>query len=510
MNKLILIILDGYGIADDPAVSAIDSANKPFLDKLFADNPGSTLVASGLDVGLPKGQMGNSEVGHLNLGAGRIVYQDITRIDADIESGEFNNNVVLTGSMVAAKDKGSTLHLMGLLSDGGVHSHIDHLKALITLARRSGLEGDRVAVHVFTDGRDTSPTAGIDYMEELEHHMSLENTGRVATIIGRYYAMDRDKRWDRTRIAYEALVRGTGEAEEIATLALRKMYNNETTDEFVQPILVGSERQIRSSRVRDGDEIIFFNFRADRARQICAALAVSDFDGFHREPVDVRLATFTSYDKTFDFPVAFPKGDLSSTMGEVMESSGLKQLRAAETEKYPHVTYFFSGGREEKFEGEERILVASPKVATYDLQPEMSAPELSMKVAAAIAKEEFDFILLNFANPDMVGHTGNFDAAVQAIEALDACVRRVIDAAEQHGYTVQVIADHGNADKMLNEDGSPHTAHTTALVPHIVIRTPKVASIQHGRLCDVVPTALRLMGVTQPAQMTGMPLVELP
>ena len=508
MKKHILLILDGYGIAENPEVSAIDQAKKPYLDHLFATYPHSTLVASGTHVGLPEGQMGNSEVGHLNLGAGRIVYQDISRIDLAIEDGSFFENECLLGAIQRALAGDGKLHLMGLLSDGGVHSHIRHLEALITMARKQGLRGDRVVVHAFTDGRDTSPTGGIEYVEHLNDHMRNEGTGRLATVVGRYYAMDRDARWKRIKIAYDALVRGTGEAEESAVLAMRKMYNSGTTDEFVQPIVIGSESEIRSSRVHSGDEVVFFNFRADRARQMCTALSEKEFSEFAHDPLEITISTFTEYDKEFAFPVAFPKQDLHETIGEVISREGGRQLRAAETEKYPHVTYFFSGGREEPFPGEDRILVPSPQVATYDLQPEMSAEELSIRVADAIATEAYDFVLLNFANPDMVGHTGVFDAAVNAIEAVDRCTRRVVEAGKEHGYTVQIIADHGNADKMINDDGSAHTAHTTALVPHLIVSDRSIENIQAGKLADVATTALAMMGIDIPDAMDGEVLVS--
>ncbi|MEL6614598.1 MAG: 2,3-bisphosphoglycerate-independent phosphoglycerate mutase [Bacteroidota bacterium] len=503
MPKHLLLILDGYGIAEDPSVSAIDAADTPFLDGLFAEHPHSTLQASGRAVGLPKGLMGNSEVGHTNLGAGRIVDQEITRIDKSIEDESFFANDVLTGAAQHATASGGRLHLFGLVSDGGVHSSLEHLLALIELARREGLTGDDLVLHAFTDGRDTAPEAGASYIETVEAAMREAGVGVVGSVVGRYWAMDRDQRWERTEKAYRLLVDGTGAEAESAADALRASYAASVTDEFVEPVVVAS-----GPRVASGDAIVFFNFRADRARQITRAFIEEPFEGFERTPPEVHYATFAPYHKSFDVPVAFPKGDLSDTLGEIVSRAGLTQLRAAETEKYPHVTFFFNGGREVQFEGESRILVPSPKVATYDLQPEMSAPELASRVAEAIRTEAPDLVVLNFANPDMVGHTGVFEAAVAAVEAVDAGTREVVEAAMEGGYSVQIIADHGNADKMRNPDGSPHTAHTTTLVPHLVIASG-VDAVRPGVLGDVAPTILALLGVEAPAAMTGNALVDV-
>lgn len=502
-QKHLLVILDGYGIAEDPSVSAIAAASTPYIDSLFATHPHSTLEASGRAVGLPRGLMGNSEVGHTNLGAGRIVDQAITRIDKGIEDGTFFENEVLAGAMRHAKANGTRVHLFGLVSDGGVHSSLEHLLALIDLAKREGLTGDALVLHAFTDGRDTDPEGGTGYLQTVQAKLDEAGVGVIGTVVGRYFAMDRDQRWERTEKAYRALV-GTS-AEAVVTddplAALAGSYAAGTTDEFVEPIVTEA-----APRVADGDAVLFFNFRADRARQLTRAFIEDGFEGFERTPPAVHYATFAPYHKDFDVPVAFPKPDLTDTLGEVVAGAGRTQLRAAETEKYPHVTFFFNGGREVQFGGEGRILVPSPKVPTYDLQPEMSAPELAQKVAAAIREDAPDLIVLNFANPDMVGHTGVFDAAVQAVEAVDRCAKEVIETALEGGYAVEVIADHGNADKLRNPDGSPHTAHTTALVPHIVI-APGVDEVRPGVLGDVAPTILRIMGIDQPEAMTGTPLV---
>jgi 2,3-bisphosphoglycerate-independent phosphoglycerate mutase len=509
----LLLILDGYGIAEDPSVSAIDAAKKPYLDHLFATYPHSTLEASGLAVGLPEGQMGNSEVGHLNLGAGRVVYQEITRIDREIDTEEFYANEALLAAVEHVRRRGTNLHLMGLFSDGGVHSHLRHLYALLALAAREGLGKEQVWVHAFTDGRDTDPRGGARYVEEFRREAELRGVGRIATIVGRYFAMDRDHRWERTKHAYCLLTasRGAQFAADVfddPKTALDTSYEAGITDEFVEPIRIAG-----APAIDDGDAVVFFNFRGDRARQMTRAFTAESFDGFDRGtddggPPDVHFVMFSPYDETFDLPVAFPKVNLEMTMGEVVSRAGLTQLRAAETEKYPHVTYFYSGGREDAFEGEKRILVPSPKVATYDKQPEMSVPELAQRVASHLEAHHPNYVVLNFANPDMVGHTGVFEAAVEAIEAVDAASRVVVETAVKEGYTVQIIADHGNADRMRNPDGSPHTAHTTALVPHLIIRDGFDGPIRPGKLGDVAPTALRLMGLDAPEQMGGEALVD--
>ena len=500
-SKHILIILDGYGIAVNPAVSAIHKAKKPFLDSLFAMYPHGTLEASGRPVGLPPGQMGNSEVGHMNLGAGRIVNQEITRIDLAIEDGSIFRNEVLINAAQHARN--TQLHLMGLFSDGGVHSHLNHLIALCQLAQREGLSREQVCVHAFTDGRDADPHGGARYVREFERRAG--HLARIVTVVGRYDAMDRDRRWARTRKAYRMLTKGEGQLSANAAEALETSYAAGVTDEFVKPHV------IEQAPITDGDAVIFFNFRADRGRQLVNAFTQRPTDAeFEVETFEqLYFATLTPYDKKFGLPVAFDKLDLADTLGEVVSRAGLSQLRVAETEKYPHVTYFFSGGREKLFKGEERLLIASPKVATYDLQPEMSAPEVATRCAEALRQEKFDFICLNFANPDMVGHTGVFEAAVKAVEAVDEAAHVVIEAACAANYSISIIADHGNADCMRNEDGSPHTAHTTALVPHLIIRDGFLGPIRSGKLGDVAPTILKLMGLPIPGTMTGSVLVDV-
>ena len=502
-RKHLLVILDGYGIAEDPSVSAIDAASTPFLDGLFASHPTSTLEASGRAVGLPAGQMGNSEVGHLNLGAGRVVDQDITRIDKAVEDGSLAENAALRRAVQHAQATGGALHLMGLVSTGGVHSHLGHLAALLELAAKEGLEADRVVVHAFTDGRDTGPETGAGYVRDVEAAIERAGVGVVGSVVGRYWAMDRDLRWERTEKAYRLLTEGAGTSYDDPAAYLEASYAEGVTDEFVEPGVRGTGE---GTRVESGDAVVFFNFRSDRGRQLTRAFTEDGFEGFERTPPDVHYVTMTPYSAAFDVPVAFPKSDLADTLGEVVSRAGRTQLRAAETEKYPHVTFFFNGGREVQYPAESRILVPSPKVATYDLQPEMSAPELSERVAAAIRESAPDLVVLNFANADMVGHTGVFEAAVAAVEAVDAAARVVVEAALEAGYSVEVIADHGNADKMRNADGSPHTAHTTALVPHAVI-ADGVGAVRPGTLGDVAPTILRLMGLEAPAAMTGVPLV---
>ncbi len=447
--------------------------------------------------------MGNSEVGHLNLGAGRVVKQDILRIDEAIEEGGFFENPAFLDAIGHVRETGGTLHLVGLVSDGGVHSHLRHLIALLELARCQAPPA--VAIHAFTDGRDTSPTGGAGYLSEVRRASEEKEVGRIATVVGRYYAMDRDRRWDRTRVAWEALVEGracasTGDAEE----ALRESYAREVTDEFVKPIVVEG-----TPRVADGDAVIFFNFRADRARQLTRAFTEPAFDGFEREPLSgLHFATMTQYDRTFDLPFAFAPRALTEVAGEVWERAGCSNLRIAETEKYAHVTYFFNGGREEPYEREERILVPSPKVATYDLQPEMSAPEVTDRLVEAIRSGRFDSFVLNYANPDMVGHTGVLQAAIRAVEAVDAGLGKVVEAfreTEPDGALL-ILADHGNAETMVEEDGSPHTAHTTNLVPCILVSSEERALREGGALCDAVPTLLALQGIDRPAVMNGRDL----
>ena len=500
-SKALLVILDGYGLAKNPAVSAIDKANKPFLDHLFNTYPHSKLSASGEDVGLPEGQFGNSEVGHLNIGAGRIVWQELSRINKSIKDGSFYENDVLLEAMQQAKEKGK-VHIMGLFSDGGVHSHNDHLFALLKLVQKKGVEN--AYVHAFTDGRDTSPMGGIKYARDFNKRAEEIGVGSIASIVGRYYAMDRDNRWERTRKAYDLLVHGEGEVFDTAEEAFETTYDNKVTDEFIKPKLID---QSEESRIQKGDTVIFYNIRGDRARQISRALCEKDFNKFEVEDLDLHYSTFTSYDDSFDFVhVAFPPADISNTLGEYISNKHLKQLRIAETEKYPHVTYFFNGGEETPFKGEERILIPSPKVATYDLQPEMSAPEVTDALCAQLITEKHHLCILNFANPDMVGHTGVMEAAISAVETIDAQMKKVVRTATEHGYKILVIADHGNADCMIKEDGSPHTAHTTAMVPAMIINEDSIEEMHDGILADVAPTLLKLMGIEQPEEMTGKPL----
>ncbi len=502
-KKALLIIIDGFGIAANPDVSAVDKAKKPFYDSLLETYPNARLSASGEDVGLPDGQFGNSEVGHLNIGAGRIVWQELSRVNKSIENGEFFSNEVLATAFEKAKTRGR-IHFMGLFSDGGVHSHNDHLYALLEMAKKYGI--GNAFVHAFTDGRDTSPHGGAEYLKEFEKKAAEIGTGIVASVVGRYFAMDRDNRWERTEKAYRLLIEGTGTSVANAADAFKESYEAGVTDEFIQPHVVESAG---NSRIQKGDVVVFYNIRGDRARQITKALFSRDEVAFETEDLDLHYATFTAYDDTFnDFVhVAFPPVRLRNTLGAFVAAKGLKQLRIAETEKYPHVTYFFNGGDETPNTGEDRILVPSPKVPTYDLQPEMSAVGITDKLCEAIAKEEYDLIVLNFANPDMVGHTGVMDAAIKAIETVDTQLQRIIKDALDHGYDSLIISDHGNSDCMVQNDGSAHTAHTTAPVPAILVNNnTEGISLNSGILADVAPTLLKMMGLEPPEDMTGKPL----
>ncbi len=501
------MILDGWGLGDNPEVSAIAKAHTPFMDSLEGKYPQSRLEASGLAVGLPEGQMGNSEVGHMNIGAGRVVYQDLVKVSKALEDGSLAENEVLQQAFSYAKKEGKKLHFIGLVSDGGVHSHIDHLKGLCTLAGEAGLE--QVYVHAFTDGRDTDPKSGLGYLEDLQQHLKTTG-GEIASVVGRYYAMDRDKRWERVKLAYDALVKGEGKKTTDILQAIRESYAEGVTDEFIKPVIHANAQGEAVATIEEGDVVICFNFRTDRGREITMALTQQDFPEQGMQKLNLHYVTLTNYDETFrNVGIIFDKDKLQNTLGEVLARAGKKQIRIAETEKYPHVTFFFSGGREKEFEGESRIMCPSPKVATYDLQPEMSAYEIRDKIIPELEKEEVDFVCLNFANPDMVGHTGVFEAAVKACEVVDECARAVVEAGLEHGYTSIIIADHGNSDFMINEDGSPNTAHTTNLVPCILVSPEKEAvKLKDGKLGDLAPTILQLLEVPKPAEMTGDILIS--
>lgn len=499
------MILDGWGIATRKEVSAIDKANTPFINSVYGKYPHSKLEASGLAVGLPAGQMGNSEVGHMNIGAGRVVYQDLVRVNKAIDEHELDHNPVLLDAFTYAKKNNKNVHFIGLLSDGGVHSHIAHLKGLITIAHKNDVKN--LFVHAFTDGRDTDPKGGKEYLKDLISHMD-KTTGRLASIVGRYYAMDRDKRWERVKLAYDLMVKGVGEKTNDPLQAVQRSYDNNVTDEFIKPIVVTDSQQ-RVATIQEGDVVLCFNFRTDRGRQITQALTQQDFPEQEMKKMDLYYITLTNYDDTFkNVKLIFDKDNLEMTLGEVVAAAGKKQIRIAETEKYPHVTFFFSGGREEAFAGETRIMCPSPKVATYDLKPEMSAHDIKDKIIPELNAKSADFICLNFANPDMVGHTGVFEAAVKACETVDLCAQKVTEAALKNDYAVIIIADHGNADIMINDDGTPNTAHTTNLVPCILVDDSYKGKLKNGKLGDLAPTILALMGIGRPAQMTGDVLLE--
>lgn len=509
-KKVLLIIMDGWGLAKqgEEGRSAIEAAHTPFYDALLQQYPHSRLEACGLAVGLPAGQMGNSEVGHTNLGAGRVVYQDLVKINKAVEEGTLAHEPALAKALTYAKQQQKKFHLIGLVSDGGVHSHIDHLKGLCSIAHEAGLS--EVYVHAFTDGRDCDPKSGLGFIQDLQAHMAA-STGRIASVTGRYYAMDRDKRWERVKLAYDAMAHGTGQpvaAEEIPA-SIQASYEAGVTDEFIKPLIVTQPDGSPLALIEEGDVVLCFNFRTDRGREITMALTQQDFHEQNMHKFEnLHYLTLTNYDDTFKgVEVIFDKDNLTNTLGEVVAKAGKKQIRIAETEKYPHVTFFFSGGREQVFEGESRLLCPSPKVATYDLQPEMSAYEIRDAIVPELQKGEVDFVCLNFANPDMVGHTGVFEAAVKACEVVDACVREVVSTGLEHGYTSIIIADHGNSDYMTNDDGSPNTAHSLNLVPCILVDKDYKAPIRDGKLADVAPTILALMGLPQPAEMTGTSLL---
>ena len=500
-KKVLLMILDGWGLGTNPDVSAIVAANTPFVDGLYDQYPHSRLEASGLAVGLPDGQMGNSEVGHMNIGAGRVVYQDLVKINRAFEDGTAAENPVLVSAFDYAKKESKKVHLIGLVSDGGVHSHINHLKGLCTAANDAGLND--VFIHAFMDGRDTDPKGGAGYLEDVRAH-AQETTGQIASVIGRYYAMDRDRRWERVKLAYDLLVKGEGKKAQDPVTAIQESYADGVTDEFVKPIVIVDSNDVPLATIEEGDVVICFNFRTDRGRQITQALTQQDFPEQDMHALNLYYVTMARYDDTFkNVHVIFEKDNLNNTLGEILEGASKRQIRIAETEKYPHVTFFFSGGREEPFEGEKRLLCPSPKVATYDLQPEMSAADIRDKIIPELVAEDPDFICLNFANPDMVGHTGVFEAAVKACETVDQCAQAVVESALAHGYATIIIADHGNSDIMVNPDGSPNTAHTTNLVPCILVDKEIKGPLKDGKLGDLAPTILTMMGIDIPEEMTG-------
>ena len=502
-KKVILMILDGWGFAPDKTVSAVDLANTPFIDSLYEKYPHAQLLTHGGNVGLPEGQMGNSEVGHMNLGAGRIVYQNLAKINKAIQEDALKDTDALKAAFAYAKENNKPIHLLGLLSDGGVHSHITHAKGLIKAAKDADVKD--VFLHAFTDGRDVDPQSGKGFVEDITAY-AKDKGAKLASLVGRYYAMDRDKRWERVSLAYDAIVKGKGTATTDPVASLQKSYDEGVTDEFLKPIIV-TEGAKPVATVKDGDVVIFFNFRTDRGRELTEMLSQVDFPEQETKKLDLYYVTMTNYDQTFkNVHIVYDKDNLVNTLGEVVSKAGKKQIRIAETEKYPHVTFFFSGGQEIPFEGESRIMASSPKVATYDLQPEMSAYEVRDKIIEQLKKEEADFVCLNFANPDMVGHTGIIEAAIKACETVDECANAVITTGLEHGYSTIVIADHGNCETMKNPDGSPNTAHTTNPVPVIVV-DPDIKNVKDGILGNVAPTILKMIGIEKPAVMDQVSLV---
>ena len=505
-RPVMLMILDGFGLNENEKGNAIKLANTPNIDKLMKTWPPTQIHTSGLSVGLPEGQMGNSEVGHTNIGAGRIVYQDLTRITKSIEDGDFFSIKEFVQAIENCKKYHSKLHIMGLLSNGGVHSHIRHLYALLELAKRKDFED--VYVHCFLDGRDTPPASGEGYLLKLEEKMKEKGVGKIASISGRFYSMDRDKRWERVQKSYEALVYGEGEKATSAISAIESSYQKEVFDEFVEPtVICNNEEPIAT--IENHDSVIFFNFRPDRARELTRSLVDPEFDGFETKPLDLDYVCFTQYDETIpNVEIAFKPESLKNTFGEYVSKQGLTQLRIAETEKYAHVTFFFNGGEEKQYKGEDRILIPSPKVQTYDLKPEMSAYEVTKKVVEAVQSDKYDTIILNYANPDMVGHTGNLEATIKAIEAIDECVQKVVDAVEEKNGMIIMTADHGNAEQMIDyKTGEPHTAHTTNPVPLVLIGAEGI-KLKEGKLADLAPTMLELMELPKPEEMTGESLIE--
>jgi 2,3-bisphosphoglycerate-independent phosphoglycerate mutase len=507
-KRSILVILDGWGKGQNPASDAIQQADTPFVDSLMQDYPNSELITYGEEVGLPDGQMGNSEVGHLNIGAGRIVYQELARINKAIKEKTLHQNEKLLSSLKAAKETNKPVHLMGLVSNGGVHSHINHLKALIDICEAQGVPA--VYIHAFTDGRDCDPKSGAGFLEDLLQHTEGK-TAQLATVVGRYYAMDRDKRWERIKIAYDALVYGQGIPTTNVVKDIKNSYAEDVTDEFLKPLICVNENSEPLATIKDGDTLICFNFRTDRPREISLVLTQQDMPDQDMHKLDLNYITMTRYDETFKgITVLFEKNNIQNTIGEVLAKAGKTQVRIAETEKYPHVTFFFNGGREEEQEGERRILIPSPKVATYDLQPEMSAYEITKAITSDIRKHQPDFICLNYANADMVGHTGDFEAAKKAAKAVDNCVKDLLATALEYDYDAIVIADHGNSDYMINEDGTPNTAHTMNPVPLIYVSNrAKASSVKDGKLADIAPTILALMGLETPGDMDGEVLIDI-
>lgn len=507
-NKhVILVILDGWGKGTVPKADAIRAAKTPFVDSFYNEYPNSELVTFGEEVGLPEGQMGNSEVGHLNIGAGRVVYQELARINKACRDGELAENAKLKSAFQYAKENNKAVHLMGLVSDGGVHSHINHLKTLCDISQ--GFELEKVFIHAFMDGRDTDPKGGKNYLKDVLNHIENQNVD-VASVIGRYYAMDRDKRWERVKLAYDLLVNGEGEKTSDVLVTLQERYEKGETDEFLKPIVCQDENGNPKTTIQSDDVVLFFNFRTDRPRQLTTVLTQQDMPDFGMSKLNLRYLTMTKYDETFKgMEVLFEKEDIKNTLGEILSKNGLTQTRIAETEKYPHVTFFFNGGREQEFEGEKRILISSPKVATYDLKPEMSAYEVTEAIIEDIEQNQPNFICLNYANADMVGHTGDFEAAIKAAETVDVCLKNLIETALKFDYEAIIIADHGNSDYMINEDGSPNTAHTTNLVPcFYVSKQAKGKKIKNGKLGDIAPTILDLMEIEPPTDMNGNNLIE--
>lgn len=507
-KKAILAILDGWGLGLNPEVSALAKANTPFIDSCLEKFPNTKLEASGTAVGLPEGQMGNSEVGHMNLGAGRVVYQNLVKLNMAVKDHTLGKEKVILDAFKYAQENSKKVHFIGLVSNGGVHSHINHLKGLLSAAAEFGLDKN-VFVHAFTDGRDCDPHSGKDFIAELLNHMKT-TTGKLASVVGRYYAMDRDKRWERVKLAYDAMVNGVGVQTKDALEEILKSYAENITDEFIKPIVIEGDNHLPITKIENDDVVLCFNFRTDRGREITEVLSQKDFPDFGMHKLDLYYVTMTNYEKDFkNVNVVFDENVLTETMGEVLEKNDKTQIRVAETEKYPHVTFFFSGGREEQFKGESRILCPSPKdVPTYDFKPEMSAYDITEKILPEIENETADFICLNFANTDMVGHTGVFEAAVKAAEVVDSCIQKVATAAYEHGYAVFILADHGNSDVMVNPDGTPNTQHSTNLVPLIVMDKDKTWNLKQGKLGDVAPTILKVMNIKIPEIMTGNVLIN--